>query len=226
MRFTSSSGRQRSAEAVLLLPTVASRSVRALVLVSSGAVDEAVRVLEDASRDVDENRVAPDALIDVNRLAHAEVAVAQNDKETATAYLDALVADSTREWMLLPAGIALGRLGETDKAAAVFGCLRSSPVYDGCAYFNLGVIALARENREVAEACLRVACDKDRALVDAPLALSRILIDQQRCVDAEVVLLKALQFNPDDTQLLDLLETVRTPSQPKHGDAAAPSEPP
>lgn len=201
--------RQYSEEAYSLLPTVASRSMRALVLVRSNAVDEAARLLEDPSRDVDENRVAPDALIDINRLAHAEVAVARGDTETATAYLDALVADSTREWMKLQAGIAYGLLGELDKAAHVFGALRDSPVYAGCAYVNLGVLALKRKNTEVAEVCFRAAADKDHALPDAPLWLSRILLQKKRFVDAEVVLVKALRFNPDDRQLAEALAAIR-----------------
>jgi Tfp pilus assembly protein PilF len=100
--------------------------------------------------------------------------------------------------MRLQAGILFARVGQSQEAVQVFGMLRDHPVYGGCAFSNLGIIALERGNTEVAETCFRTAVNMDASLLEPHVWLARIYGRQKR-----------LRRAPDDEALAASLQTIR-----------------
>jgi cytochrome c-type biogenesis protein CcmH/NrfG len=87
--------------------------------------------------------------------------------------------------------------------------LRDHPVYGGCAFSNLGIIALERGNTEVAETCFRTAVNMDASLLEPHVWLARIYGRQKRFAEAEASLVEAVRRAPDDEALAASLQTIR-----------------
>jgi tetratricopeptide (TPR) repeat protein len=196
-------------EAYVVVPSLASRAMLGLALVRNGEIEAADELLKDIETEEPDSRVSIRNTADAHHLALAEVAAVRQDPAAAKKQLDLLLEATNNEWMRLQAGILLARVGQSQEAVQVFGLLRDHPVYGGCAFSNLGMIALERGNAEVAETCFRTAADMDPTLLDPYVWLAKIYGRQKRFAEAEASLVEAVRRAPDDKDLAASLQTIR-----------------
>lgn len=196
-------------EAYRLVPSLASRAMLGLALVRNGEIDTADKLLKDIETEEPDSRVSIRNTANTHRLALAEIAASRKDAAAAKKQLDLLLAATNNDWMRLQAGIILARVGQSQEAVQAFGLLRDHPVYGGCAFSNLGMIALERGNADVAETCLRTAVNMDPTLLEPYVWLARIYGRQKRFAEAEASLVEAVRRAPDDEDLAASLKTVR-----------------
>jgi tetratricopeptide (TPR) repeat protein len=196
-------------EAYRLVPSLASRAMLGLALVRNGESDAADELLKDIETEEPDSRVGIRNTADAHRLALAEIAAVRQDPAAAKKQLDLLLGATNNQWMRLQAGILFARVGQSQEAVQVFGMLRDHPVYGGCAFSNLGIIALERGNTEVAETCFRTAVNMDASLLEPHVWLARIYGRQKRFAEAEASLVEAVRRAPDDEALAASLQTIR-----------------
>jgi tetratricopeptide (TPR) repeat protein len=194
-------------------PTVATRSMRALALARTGEPSAAERLLSDVPLDLPERRVPLADALDIHCLAVAEAALGKGDSEKASRALETLLLNTENEWSVLEAARTFARLGDDDRAAQIFGSLRNSLAHGGSAFYGLGELAIEQGNLDVAQACFRLAIDRNPGLVAAYQRLAAILYRQHRQVDAEVALLHGLRMTSGSPELASLLETIRASSR-------------
>lgn len=196
-------------EAYRLVPSLASRAMLGLALVRNGESDAADELLKDIETEEPDSRVGIRNTADAHHLALAEIAAVRQDPAAAKKQLDLLLGATNNEWMRLQAGIVFARTGQSQEAVRVFGLLRDHPVYGGCAFSNLGMIALERGNAEVAETCFRTAANMDGSLLEPHVWLAKIYGRQKRFAEAEASLVEAVRRAPDDEALAASLQTIR-----------------
>jgi tetratricopeptide (TPR) repeat protein len=196
-------------EAYRLVPSLASRAMLGLALVRNGESDAADELLKDIETEEPDSRVGIRNTADAHRLALAEIAAVRQDPAAAKKQLDLLLGATNNEWMELQVGILFARVGQSQEAVQVFGRLRDHPVYGGCAFSNLGMIALEDGNAEVAETCFRTAVKLDATLLEPHVWLARIYGRQKRFAEAEASLIEAVRRAPDDAGLVESLAKIR-----------------
>lgn len=196
-------------KAYRLVPSLASRAMLGLALVRNDAIDEADALLTEIDAEEPDSRVSIRSTADAHRLASAEIAASRQDTAAAKKQLELLLRDTENDWMRLQAGILFARVGQSPEAVQVFGRLRDHPVYGGCAFSNLGLIALERGNADVAETCFRTAAAKDPTLLEPHVRLAAIYGRQKRLAEAEASLVEAVRRAPDDEDLAASLQKIR-----------------
>jgi tetratricopeptide (TPR) repeat protein len=196
-------------EAYRLVPSLASRAMLGLALVRNGEIDAADELLKDIETEEPDSRVGIRNTFNTHHLALAEIAAVRQNPAAAKKQLDLLLGATNNEWMELQVGILFARVGQSQEAVQVFGRLRDHPVYGGCAFSNLGMIALEDGNAEVAETCFRTAAKMDGSLLEPHVWLARIYGRQKRFAEAEASLVEAVRRAPDDDDLAASLQTIR-----------------
>jgi tetratricopeptide (TPR) repeat protein len=192
-----------------LAPTLASRSIRTLALLRAGEVAGASNLLFADQADQPESHVPEVDVMDMNRLARAEVAVAVKSPAVAFREVDSLYANTKNDWIKLQSGVHFAAIGVDGRAAKIFGELRNSARHAGQAYYGLGELAIEQGDLGVAESCFQLAISKDPLLIEAYVRLSRILLREGRCDEAESWLTKGLLFSPASDQLIAALSQVQ-----------------
>jgi tetratricopeptide (TPR) repeat protein len=196
-------------KAYRIVPSLASRAMLGLALVRNGEIDAADELLKDIETEEPDSRVSLQNTFNTHHLALAEIAAVRQDPAAAKKQLDLLLGATNNEWMELQVGILFARVGQSQEAVQVFGRLRDHPVYGGCAFSNLGMIALEDGNAEVAETCFRTAVKLDATLLEPHVWLARIYGRQKRFAEAEASLIEAVRRAPDDAGLVESLAKIR-----------------